>query len=549
MKTWFRSTAACLALATISLPAFAAGDRAVILIYDASGSMWAEMGTSTRVETARKVLDRFLTTRDASVPLGAIAYGHRRRGDCQDIEVIAPVRRQDAALSARLNAISPIGKTPIGASLRLAASQIPRTSEEADIVLITDGLETCGVDPCEVANELASQGIKIRAHVVGFGMSLDETDQLSCIAEATGGKIFSAQDATELQGALMSTAAAPPPLPQAALTAPDTAARGATISVSWQGPNRAGDYIDIVDFDGAGAKAYETVVLAEQGPLEIQMPAETGPFVLRYVQPMTSDEAQAVNGGTTERTLATRLITVVEGGEIIEAPQTVLQSALIEVAVTQDVPAGSYIGVFPAETLGVDGWSAAADLGSGMPVQLQVPIEPGAYELRLIIPGSGASFDVAAARPISILPAAIEMSAPAQVAAGSSFDVTWSGPVAGENWFDLTEVGETAIYGYEGYTTYSYAYVGTGAPATLTAPDMIGRYEIRYVASVPVGQGNGAERAILASKTIDVLADLPTQPVSEPVEDLDQTEMPPVTTPIPVEGQDVDQIVSELFKQ
>ncbi|WP_162561623.1 VWA domain-containing protein [Yoonia vestfoldensis] len=186
-----------------------AQDRASILILDASGSMWAQLdGGKSRIEVARDVLADFLSARDPAQPLGVIAYGHNRKGDCADIEVLANVATQDGAtLGARLRALNPRGKTPLADALRLAASQIPATSEEADIVLVTDGLETCGGDVCAVAAELAANGIPVRAHVVGFGLTEGEIAQISCIADQTGGLLLSTQSGAELADALVRTTA------------------------------------------------------------------------------------------------------------------------------------------------------------------------------------------------------------------------------------------------------------------------------------------------------------------------------------------------------
>ncbi|WP_436644441.1 VWA domain-containing protein [Microbaculum sp. FT89] len=188
-------------------------ERATVLILDASGSMWGQLDDGrTKIEVARDVLSGFLASRDMSVPLGVIAYGHNRKGDCSDIEVIAPVGGQGAAaLSGRLGRINPKGKTPLGRSLRKAAGAIPRTAEEADIVLVTDGLETCGLDPCAVADELAAQGIRIRAHVVGFGLTEAEAQALACVPDRTGGLLLRPQTGAELSEALSrATAKAPP---------------------------------------------------------------------------------------------------------------------------------------------------------------------------------------------------------------------------------------------------------------------------------------------------------------------------------------------------
>lgn len=188
-------------------PAMAADEGgATILVFDGSGSMWAELEGRTRIEVARDVLSDYLAGRDMSRPLGVVAYGHRKRGDCADIETLFATGVHGADdVSARLNALNPKGKTPISDALREAAKQVPRTAEEADIVLITDGIETCVPDACTIADELAESGIKIRAHVVGFGLSQAEADTLACIPGRTGGKLLRPGTGQELADALKQT--------------------------------------------------------------------------------------------------------------------------------------------------------------------------------------------------------------------------------------------------------------------------------------------------------------------------------------------------------
>lgn len=197
-----------------------------MLVLDASGSMWGQLPDGqSKIEVARTVLGGFFAARDGNVPLGVIAYGHNRKGDCTDIEVIAPTAPQDAsALRARLTGLSPKGKTPLGQALRLAAAQIPATAEQADIVLVTDGLETCGVDPCAVAAELATAGIALRAHVVGFGLTASQAQALACIPDQTGGMLLRPQSGAELSEALARTTAPPAP-----------ATAGTRLILSWPG--------------------------------------------------------------------------------------------------------------------------------------------------------------------------------------------------------------------------------------------------------------------------------------------------------------------------
>lgn len=195
------------AIATLQVLPALAQDRATILILDESGSMWAQLPEGrSRIEVARDVLGDFMVLRDPAAPLGVIAYGHNRRGDCSDIETIARVEIQDATtLTARLRALMPRGKTPLAEALRQAAAEIPPAAEEANIVLVTDGLETCGGDPCAVAAELSTIGIPVQAHVVGFGLTEGEVRQIACVAEQTGGLVLAPQSGAELVDALIRT--------------------------------------------------------------------------------------------------------------------------------------------------------------------------------------------------------------------------------------------------------------------------------------------------------------------------------------------------------
>ena len=179
-------------------------DKASIIVLDASGSMWGQLKDGrSKIEVAREVMNEYLKKRDATAPLGLVVYGHRKRGDCTDIEMLSPVKVQDAQkLSKIISAIQPKGKTPLTDALALAVKQIPRTAEEADIILITDGLETCDQDPCALAEKIASEGIDIRAHVVGFGLSEKEVNTLACIPKKTGGKLLRPQSGKELIEAL-----------------------------------------------------------------------------------------------------------------------------------------------------------------------------------------------------------------------------------------------------------------------------------------------------------------------------------------------------------
>ena len=207
MRTLLQLT--CFTLVTLPFAAQAAGQS--ILVLDASGSMWGQIGGKPKVEIARDAVATMLKTWPADEPLGLIAYGHRRKGDCADIELISNPKLLDKTSFTRdVNALQAKGMTPITASVGLAAEQLKFTEQKATVILVSDGEETCKADPCALGKELENAGIDFTAHVVGFDLPQGPArEQLQCLASSTGGKYIEAKSAAELNKALDEVAQAP----------------------------------------------------------------------------------------------------------------------------------------------------------------------------------------------------------------------------------------------------------------------------------------------------------------------------------------------------
>ncbi len=191
-----------------------AADRAIIVL-DASGSMWGQIDGKPKLEIARETLRTVLQSVPADMELGLIAYGHREKGSCADIElVVPPAAGTVSAISQAADTMKFLGKTPLTAAVRQAADALKYTEEKSTVILITDGVETCEADPCALGKELEAAGVDFTAHVVGFGLSSEEGSKVSCLAENTGGKYLQASDAAGLKEALTAAVvAAPEPAP------------------------------------------------------------------------------------------------------------------------------------------------------------------------------------------------------------------------------------------------------------------------------------------------------------------------------------------------
>ena len=197
----------------LAAPVLAEGKSIIVL--DASGSMWGQIDGRAKLEIAREALTSVLAGIPADTELGLMAYGHREKGSCEDIElVVAPAPGTAAAISDAANAMQFLGKTPLSEAVRRAAAELKSTEEKATVILITDGVETCEADPCALGAELEASGVDFTAHVVGFGLSEEEGQAVACLAENTGGKYIQASDAGQLVEALKTTVVVVAPEPE-----------------------------------------------------------------------------------------------------------------------------------------------------------------------------------------------------------------------------------------------------------------------------------------------------------------------------------------------
>lgn len=175
----------------------------LVLILDASNSMWGQIDGINKIVIARESVGGLIDGLPEQTNVGLIAYGHRREGDCEDIEVLAPIEPVDKeSLKSTIDSINPKGKTPITASID-AAIDLARGHDSSSIVLISDGLETCGLDPCAAVRTAKADGVPFILHVVGFDIEDEDASQLECAAQAGEGLYLSANDAPQLSEALV----------------------------------------------------------------------------------------------------------------------------------------------------------------------------------------------------------------------------------------------------------------------------------------------------------------------------------------------------------
>ncbi|MFG1477611.1 VWA domain-containing protein [Xanthobacter sp. V4C-4] len=216
---WHRLVLALLTLLALApTPAGAADVARTVIILDGSGSMWGVIDGRRKLAVARETVDKVMASLPADREVGLMAYGHRRKNDCADIElVVPPAPGSGPAVREAVKTLRFLGMTPLSAAVKQAAEALRFTEAPATVVLVTDGIETCEADPCALAGELKATGVDFTAHVIGFGLTREEGAKVACIADKTGGRYLEARDAATLDKALTETVlAAGPAQPEGA---------------------------------------------------------------------------------------------------------------------------------------------------------------------------------------------------------------------------------------------------------------------------------------------------------------------------------------------
>jgi Ca-activated chloride channel family protein len=247
----------------------------------------------------------------------------------------------------------------------------------------------------------------------------------------------------------------------ASLDAASEAPAGATIPVTWDGPNYQGDYIAVSTPDDPGYVNY--VYTRDGSPADLVLPPESGTYELRYVM---------AQGRTV---LATRPITVTEVTASIDAPASAAAGSALSVGWTGPDYKGDYITVSWPDDAGYEAYTYTRE---GTPLNLALPGEPGTYEIRYVM---SQQKRILASQTIEVSSVSASVTAPETAPAGSLILVAWEGPGYKPDYISVA-TPDMADGKY-----LSYTYVREGTPLLLRMPTEPGAYVLRYVAA-----GDGA---------------------------------------------------------
>lgn len=481
-------------------------EEKVVLVLDVSGSMWGQIDGKTKIEIARDSIKSLVKDWPESREVGLVAYGHQKKGDCNDIETVLPIGSLNKSkLSKVVDGLTPKGMTPLSASVKHAAEELKYTENKATVILISDGIENCNLDPCSIGSELESNGIDFTAHVIGFDIGkVEDQKGLKCLAENTGGMYFSANNAEQLSEALDKTTKElivekPPtpspsptpeptstPLPEAKIQAPETAIAGTEIEVLPEADKGLEGYLYLYPKGRDKSLTHSRVNESKDGndnydKSTIRLPAITGEYVIKWE---SSDR----------KILAESPITLTEAEVSLEVQEEIIKGSEAEVKINAPAGLDGYLYLYKA---GVGSnksitYSNVRESSDGIAydnTKLRMPTTTGDYEIRW----ENSRKEILASTTVKVIDAEISIDAPDEANAGTEIDVKIQAPEGLDGYIYLYAQGR------DKHITYSLVRVnafGDYETTKIRLPGRSGNFELKW---------ENSRKELLAEKKIKVI--------------------------------------------
>ena len=179
----------------------------LIIAFDGSESMLIDdvAGSSSRLAAAVSAAKHLADTVDKNVEIGLVEINGCPAAKSRGF--FSGTQRQ--ALKQTITGIDPRrygGMTPLIDGLQRISRMSDGVNADAVGILISDGEDTCAatanLDVCQVAKSIHKRKPRLKIHTILIGK---DAGKAACVARITGGKVFSPQNASQLDANLQSS--------------------------------------------------------------------------------------------------------------------------------------------------------------------------------------------------------------------------------------------------------------------------------------------------------------------------------------------------------
>ena len=171
--------------------------------HDFNGTNPNNSATLAKVKKIIKQKNGKYTVQTKESPVG------NKSGYCAATQVVSPIAKANSdSLLRGMNSANVGGATPLVYALDRAVEEDLSvfSNQPKKIILITDGGENCGGDPCAYARDLAKTHPEIHIDVV---LVQGRFSSLNCLATQTGGKVYNLDNLSDFSNVIQESINSP----------------------------------------------------------------------------------------------------------------------------------------------------------------------------------------------------------------------------------------------------------------------------------------------------------------------------------------------------
>ncbi|MGE1164931.1 VWA domain-containing protein [Peribacillus simplex] len=182
----------------------------ISILLDASGSMKAQINGKSKMDSAKEAIQIFLDKLPKNTEISLRVYGHKGTGSHKDKkvscnsteEIFHGQGEQTNQIKTVLQDIKPAGWTPIANALKSVKQDINPETTDSVVYVVSDGIETCGGNPVQIAKELNQSKVKTVVNIIGFNVDNEGQKLLRQVATSGGGEFTSVDNDESLKNYL-----------------------------------------------------------------------------------------------------------------------------------------------------------------------------------------------------------------------------------------------------------------------------------------------------------------------------------------------------------
>lgn len=160
----------------------------VLIILDCSNSMWDHWQSNAKIKVTQQVLLKFLDSvaNQTNIEVALRVFGHLNK-DAYGTKLEVPFEQNNNyKIQSKIKTLVPQGGCSVTTALTNSLNDFPTSGASRNIILIiTDGMDDCDGNICDVARQVQMSGVIVQTFILGIGNKKDFQSNLDCAGKFT----------------------------------------------------------------------------------------------------------------------------------------------------------------------------------------------------------------------------------------------------------------------------------------------------------------------------------------------------------------------------